>query len=239
MPDAMRIYYLIIAIALFVLLRFTSRWLNSISASRSLHRLLLRGFPFLEFVIWLAFGLWMLNRLFTDWPYYSVMVAAIAVSLVIITSWYFLRDFISGIILKTETPFEKNQLVRTTTHQGVLTKVGYRSLELCNDKGEVVKIPYSQLTSSAINLSEKGTNLQGHETVLRIKSKVPLHEIAGEINSSLLLLPWIAVNQDPKINIIEQSDDNYIISVFYQTIHPESALQVNYFLKSRFVGERE
>lgn len=229
----MKLYFLFIALGLFVVLRFTSRMLSTMSAKQSVRRILLRVFPLFEFLVWLGFGLWGLNLMLSDYTFYSTLVVALVIILVVIVGWYFLRDFVAGVILKTEVPFEINQQIKTTTHRGTLQKAGYRSVELIDDKGAIIKIPYSQLSSSSFTVVDINSQ-HGHEVLLKVKSNISFDNLNSSIRQALLLLPWVSVNREPCIKEMEHSDDYSIIAVSFHTIGNQSHSKVEHYLRSKF-----
>ncbi|PKP38993.1 MAG: hypothetical protein CVT98_03820 [Bacteroidetes bacterium HGW-Bacteroidetes-15] len=233
----MTIYYLLFAIGIYWVLRFLVRLLNSIPAQRNIHKFMLRIFPLVEFIIWIAFSIWVLNSLFSESSYYGVLISAAAGSLVLIFGWYFLRDFVSGIILKTEIPFEINQRITIPHAEGILRKTGYRSIEIETDQGGLVKIPYSQLTSNAINLQNVDESMQGNETKLRLKSTLPIQDVKDKIVKSILLLPWSSINRDPQIKVIEQNDEYNTFLVNFYSISNRHASYICQHLKNYFEAD--
>lgn len=229
----MKIYFLFFALGLFLVLRLTSRLLNTMSAKQSVRRMMLRIYPLFEFLVWLGFGLWGLNLLLSDYTFYSTLVVALVIILVVIVGWYFLRDFVAGVILKTEVPFEINQQIKTATHKGTLQKAGYRSVELIDNKGEVIKIPFSQLSSSSFSVVDVNSQ-QGHEVLLKVKSDISFDTLSSSIKQSLLLLPWVSVNREPCIKEIEHIDNSSLIAVFFHTVGDQSPSKVEHYLRSKF-----
>jgi small-conductance mechanosensitive channel len=230
----MTIYYFLFAIGIFVVLRYLSRVVGSVTSNRAIYKILIRLFPVVELLVWLAFGLWAINRLFSDFVYYPVLVSAVAVGIVLVVGWYFLRDFISGIILKAEIPFEKNQHIGVADHQGMLRKVGYRSIEIETHRGELIKIPFSKLASGAIHLFNKNDSLQSHELSLTVSSSIPMQEVRDRITKSLLLLPWVAINKEPSIELVEQTPTHNLLSISYHTTSSSYASNVNQYLSAKF-----
>lgn len=230
----MSIYYLIFAIGIFLVLRLLYRLLNTIVASKKIHRFIHRVFPLLEFTIWITFSLWVLNRLFSDTSFYLILMAAVIGSLVLIIGWYFLRDFVAGIILKTEILFEIKQRVKTPQAEGILRKTGYRSIEIETDQGELVKIPYSRLTTNAIYLQNKDESSLGHEVVLKVKSNIPIQEFKDNVINEILLLPWSSINKEPKVKVIEQNDEYNTFLINYYSISSRHASLIAQHLKQTF-----
>jgi small-conductance mechanosensitive channel len=233
----MTIYYLIFAIGFFVILRFISRLLNSIPASKNIHKLLLRIFPLVEFAVWMALGIWIMNNIFSDSPYYSTIISATIGIIALIIGWYFLRDFISGIILKTEIAFEVNQRIKIPQAEGLLKKMGYRTIEIETDKGDIVKIPYTQLASNVINLQNTDSIMQGHETHIHIDAKLPIQDVKERIEKCILVLPWSSINKLPHINITEQNDTFNTFSIQFYAISNKHAAYISQQIKSCFENE--
>jgi small-conductance mechanosensitive channel len=175
----------------------------------------------------------------SDYPFYSTLVIAVVIILVAIVAWYFLRDFVAGVVLKTEVPFEINQQIKTTTHTGTLRKAGCRSIELMADKGECIKIPYSQLSSNSFTVVDSNASQQGHEVILKVKSDLPFDDLSSSIKQSLLLLPWVSVNREPCIKELEHSDDSSVVAVFYHTIGNKSSPKVAHYIRSKFEGLKD
>lgn len=230
----MSLYFLFFAVVLFVVLRYSARWLGNVSTSSWLHNLLVRLFPLIEFLAWFAFGLWVFNRLLGNYSYYHVIIVSLALAMVLIVGWYFLRDFISGIILKIEIPFEKDQRIGVGDIDGVLLKVGYRSLEIETASGQRIKIPYSKLAISSIQLFNQNEYMHNHEVTFKVKSEKAMHELETDICNFLLLLPWVAPNSQPSVKVEQQIGGDNKITVSYNTVANKNEGLVNRHLKTEF-----
>lgn len=230
----MTIYYLVFAIGIFLVLRYLSRVLASVTSNRRVLKGLIRTFPLIELIVWLAFGLFVLSRLFSDMEYYPVLVSAVAIGLVLIVSWYFLRDFISGIILKTEIPFTENQQIGVLDKMGILRKVGYRSIEVETGKGELVKIPYSHLASDSIRLFSKNESVQAYELKLTVENTIALSEAKSRIAQAMLLLPWVVTHRDPLVSLEHQTDTQNTFLVSYYTTSDNYSSFINQHLIKQF-----
>jgi small-conductance mechanosensitive channel len=156
---------------------------------------------------------------------------------VLILGWYFLRDFVSGIILKTEIPFEINQRIKIPQAEGILRKMSYRSIDVETDQGGLVKIPYSQLTTNAINLQNIDKSMLGNETQLRLKSSLPIQDVKDKIVKSILLLPWASINREPQIKVIEQSEEYNTFVVIFYSISNRHAAYICQHLKNYFESD--
>ncbi|MBS4061047.1 MAG: mechanosensitive ion channel [Bacteroidetes bacterium] len=230
----MTIIYFILAFVLFLALRFISRLASSVPAKKNIHKFLLRAFPMVEFVIWLAFGLWIINYFFKENSFYGILVSIAAGSLIILLGWYFLRDFVAGIILKTEIAFEVNQRIKTSQYEGILRKMGYRSIEIESESGEQVKIPYGMITANAIVLQNLDESIHGSETSLRVSALVPVQEMKDRISKEILLLPWSSINHEPIIRLSQQEATFNTFLVHFYSISNKHTSYICQHLKSTF-----
>ncbi|MFP4555737.1 MAG: mechanosensitive ion channel domain-containing protein [Bacteroidales bacterium] len=219
----MNIRYLIFAIALFVVLRFTMSMVKSLPRNKSVKRILTRTFPLVEFAIWLGFGFWVLSRVFSDYTYYHLLISVAVGCLVLIVGWYFLRDFIAGIILKAEISFENNQHIRTPQADGILRKLGYRSIEIESSNGELVKIPFSQLATNSIHLQNVDETMQGHETTFSVSSKIPIQNVKDNVSYEVMLLPWASITHQPSIKVIDQGEEMNTYKVHFHALSDRHA----------------
>lgn len=230
------LYYLAYAIGIFILLRLAWRLTKKANANKKYHKLILRGFPILELAIWAGYLLWLVNHAFGDSEYFTLTVASILIIFLIIISWYFFRDFIAGIILKAEFPFEINQRITTQSCEGTLKKLGYRSLELEMDSGDIVKIPYSQMASHSIHLQNMEDSLRGHETLVKANASIPIQKAKEQIIKEVLLTPWSTIKQLPTIRVVEQTDQTNTYSVHFHSVSSKHAASISQHLKTIFDG---
>ncbi len=233
----MTIIYFILAFVLFLALRFISRLASTVPAKKSIHKFLLRAFPMVEFIIWIAFGLWILNYFFEDNSFYGILVSIAAGSLIFLLGWYFLRDFVAGIILKTEIAFEVNQRIKTSQHEGILRKLGYRSIEIETENGEQIKIPYGMITANAIVLQNLDESSHGSETSLRVTSSVPVQEMMDRISKEILLLPWSSINHEPIIRVSQQEASFNLFLVHFYSLSKRHTSLISQHLKNTFEND--
>lgn len=76
----------------------------------------------------------LVDQLFIGMAAYPILTGSLIILLVGLFGWYFLRDFVSGIILKAENAFETGQQIQTAQVSGTIKKLGYRSLEVVTNE---------------------------------------------------------------------------------------------------------
>ncbi|MDD2196722.1 MAG: mechanosensitive ion channel [Bacteroidales bacterium] len=228
------LYYFAFAVALFFMLRLASRLAKTILTSKKYHKVILRGFPIFELAVWGAFVLWVVNQALGSSEYATLATASVLIIFLLIISWFFLRDFIAGIILKTEFPFEVNQRIAASNFDGSIKRLGYRSLELEKDNGDIVKIPYSLIASRSIHLQNMEDSLRGHETLVKASTKIPVQTAKDIITKEVLLTPWATTKQVPTIRVVEQTDQTNTYSVHFHSVSSKYAASISQHLKTVF-----
>ncbi|MFN2394602.1 MAG: hypothetical protein ABR597_02830, partial [Bacteroidales bacterium] len=94
------VYTIIVAIALFVLLRAGRYFINLATRNNRYHDYFLRIFPWVEVILWFAFIFWTLTLFFGGTSLYPVVSGSMAVAFVLLFSWFVLRDFFSGAVIR-------------------------------------------------------------------------------------------------------------------------------------------
>ena len=93
---------IILAVALYIFLRSVSSIFSLFANKEKIKIIFLRLFPVIEMILWFAYAFWASHQLFKDLPVYPLLAGTMIIVRVIIFGWYLLRDFISGILLKSE-----------------------------------------------------------------------------------------------------------------------------------------
>src|SRR3989339_1591120 len=156
-----------VAVALFVILRLVSSYFQILTGKRKIRKMFRKVFPVVQMFLWVAYAFWAFDQLFIGMVAYPILTGSLIILIVVVFGWYFLRDFFSGIILKAENAFEAGQQIQTAEVSGTIKKLGYRSMEIANSEGELVKIPYSLLASQKIVKPADTSNWT--EQIIRLK----------------------------------------------------------------------
>ena len=227
---------LAVAVALFIVLRFVSSYFPVVCGKQKIRLIFLKVFPFIELLLWFSFIFWAINKVFIDLPYYRILTGSIIVVIVSIFGWYFLRDFVSGIILKAENAFEKGQPIHIDQISGSIKKLGHRSMQIHTGEGEYVKIPYSVLSAKNIVKPADTGNWHEHVIILKIPSHIHPEKIINLLNKRLIEMPWIISGEHININISHDQAGNFLAEIHLQSINPEMSIKTELILQS-FVNE--
>ena len=212
-----------VAIALYLILRFVSTYFRVITGKRKIWKIFLKVFPVLQMLLWVAFVFWAFERLFMGMKAYPVLTGSFIILMVGLFGWYFLRDFIAGIILKAENGFETGQQIRTSEVSGTIKQLGYRSMGIVTCEGEMVKIPYSLLTSQKIVKPADRVNWVEQFITLNIKSDYAPDKIQNMLRIRILEMPWIVSDDSLNLKITSDNAGNHIAEIHVHLHSPEMA----------------
>lgn len=208
---------------LFFLLRLSGRLIRLAPLKKSMHKTLLRSFPVLEFVSWVIYAFWASSMIFGDKAFFPTLQTAIIIMLLLALGWFLLRDFIAGIVLKTENAFELNENIKTSFAEGRLVKLGNRSLEIESDTGERIRLPYSRLSNELIVRMPRGGNFLSHEMLLKVSKSIPQSSVQEQLRVFILSQPWTAIQREPVIKVAAEEEQDTTYKIQFFTFSPKHA----------------
>lgn len=225
------LWVMLIAIALLILLRWMPRIINMLRIRPNTRRLLRRGFPAVEALIWIIFIFWALGQFWGDAPFYNTLLAGGFLLLLALSGWFALRDFSAGIILKAEDAFEPGQYIRLKDREGQIIYAGHRSLTIETHLGEKVKIPYNRIAGQERSLGIPGEH--NHSGILQLKfpKKRPANEMISHIRHIILNTPWASATHEPRIKLTSEDDAQYYFEVIVYSGSEEHLRKVEAHLR--------
>ena len=234
-----------VAIALYVILRFVCTYFPVVVGKRGIRKIFLKGYPVAQMIIWFAFAFWALKHLYFGMVGYPILIGSSIILLVGLFGWYFLRDFISGIILRAENAFETGQQIRTSEVAGTIKTLGYRSMGIITCEGELVKIPYTLLNSQKFVKPADAGNWVEQIFRLKISTTHSPEKIQNLLKIRILEMPWIVSDDSLKIRITKDEAENYIVEIHAHLYSAEMAIKteenlvgfVNEVLSNRTANE--
>lgn len=231
------IYIVILGFGLFFAMQLIHRMARMIPGDSRWRDLLLRSLPLAEFVVWITFAFWAAANVFAGLPIGGLVQSVMAVVLVAVLGWYVLRDFLNGILLKSENDFRKGQFIKTSFVSGRILSLGYRALQLETDKGEKVRIPYSRLAEGVITRPPQKGQSHTHMLSLAIQPDQERPLLTAEVLRELVNMPWVIAEDDPAANLNQDAEGKPLLEIKFSVIKEEHAMlverQLQGFLKKK------
>jgi small-conductance mechanosensitive channel len=211
------VYTIVVAIALFVLLRAGRYFLGLATRNNRYHNYFLRIFPWLEVILWFVFIFWTLTMFFGGTSLYPVISGSMAVAFVLLFSWFVLRDFFSGAVIRASQALEPGIFIKSDVFSGTIISLGYVSMVIRSVEGERIIIPYSRFAGKHISRMESREKGKSQIIKMEINQKQGAQNIQKYIKRKILELPWVIAGEEIKVKLMPQ-DDYYIAEISFQSM---------------------
>ncbi len=203
---------LLIAIAFRVLRRISQASI----VRESLRNVSKKGLPALELATWIVYAFWGVHVFFGDALFLDTIVVVMVVFLLAALGWYVFRDFLAGVLIRAEKSLEPGLVLRTPSVAGKISKLKSLAIEIVNDDGELVRIPYSRLNQDLIVLPPRQEdNLPHHLEMTLLPGHSP-GEIQKRLMEALLAMPWI-VSPAPEVRVEKAPGGQAVLHITYHT----------------------
>jgi hypothetical protein len=219
------LYLVLVGVLLFLFLQLASRFVHALAKKNAFKPLVLNLFPLVELGAWVAYAFWGAWVLFGGMRHYDLVMAVMAALLVFAIAWYVFRDFFSGMMLKSEYKLERGQVIQTPLGGGRIIGLRRRFLELENEKGEKIRIPYSRLSNQWISLPADTEKSFAHRMVIPLTGHVEPASLKSMINQAMMGMPWI-IGPPPNIKILKDEGGHSVLDIRYELLKEEHALIV-------------
>jgi len=177
----------------------------------------------LDFLIALSLVFWLLHRLLGSSPIRPMIAAALVLMLLGFFGWYWGRDFISGIILKSENFTDNERMVCYHHHHGRIIRQGLRYLEFQTEDGEIIKIPYSRIHRESPLQFRFRDRTHAMTLNFTMVDPVDTDPLLTRIRRTILNSPWAMTGVDPIITLIPESEGILRLKITVYTLNPSHA----------------
>lgn len=183
--------FLITGVSLYLVFRLLTRIITTVISRTGTRTLVQAVMPIGELVAWTAYAFWGAYLMFGNFYYYHLVIGVMAVLLIFGFSWFLFRDFLAGVLLKSENSLVVGQTIKTLSVQGKIQKLGPRFMEVVNTSGEMVRIPYSRISNEMITLPPDDADNLPHHIELDLQTIESPDQIKAFILDQLVAMPWV------------------------------------------------
>lgn len=198
--------------------------------------------PVSELMVWGLFFIWAIQFLYNKGYLVAMMPAIIFIIIILYLAWFGLKDIIAGVVFKTSNQLQTNDQITIAERDiaGKVISVKKTFLELEDETGRLVIIPYSKITGAIIFKNSPSHSLLSHSFKLKltpVNKETDVSELAEKIKSFILVLPWTSQKKQPKISVDEESDDFIVFSLTIYTPHETYFTQTEKQVVKAFGGK--
>ncbi|MFN8255193.1 MAG: mechanosensitive ion channel [Bacteroidales bacterium] len=166
-----------------------------------------------EIFSWFLFISMGLERFYQYMPSVSLILAIALILISVWVSWFILRDYIAGLIIKLENAHQKGEVIKSGDYKGKIIALCSRHIEIEDEDSGIVKIPYSKLFISRPFKLET-TNHSSREIVfLEIPNPEDKSELLESIQKFANLLPWTNNKDNTEVSIEKENNKTIIIKL--------------------------
>lgn len=219
------LYFLITGLAIFIFLKFGARILDAVLARMPLKPETARWFSVVEVVIWVAYVYWGSYVLFGHIRYYDLLILSMTLLLAFGVAWFFFRDFFAGMMIRTDYGLKAGQYIRTPDAEGYIVRLGSRFLELKNEQGEKIKLPFSQISGQWLQLPADMERSLTSQLLISLPANISVPLIKKAVEAAMMGMPWI-IGTPPAINIKTDTEGHIQMEVRYDLLKKEHSLLV-------------
>jgi hypothetical protein len=230
MPEVSTTQFELLKLILVLVTVFSTLWvlkfiINNAPIRKNIKSRITRAAPSIEAIIWLAFIIWSIRHLIQNDIWNSIGVMVVMLMVLILLSWFVLRDYLAGVVIKSDGSMRLNDRIRVRNVEGRITSMGLRSMIITADSGETVNMPYSAISGEISSKPNPSEDLISNTFNITIARHFDAAFTFNHIRKSLLNAPWSSVRKFPEIKLIKDSGD---IFQFEITVY---SIKVVYFQK--------
>jgi hypothetical protein len=168
--------------------------------------------PLLGLILVVIYVLWAVRKLWGDYPYSVPILGTMVLGVVVAASWFAIRDFIAGVILKAGRACQVGDYVRIGNIHGRIEKMGFRVLSIETSQGDEAILPYSKITRDSLLRTPVIAGAHLHVFQLKPPEKISMTEFKTTIRQCAMLSHWSSVVREPEVAVID--DQNCEVTVF-------------------------
>jgi len=213
LPLFSSIEFLVFILTIYILLRVAVKIISYINVLRKPHIFIKKILPIVDLTILVLITFWFIYRFFIDSDLLPIIVAIVALIFLGLFGWHWGRDFIAGIILKSENYFEKNKKIRLNNQSGKIIKTTLRYLEFETDEGEAIRVPYSKISGEYFSKLSPGEKYESHLITLQVEKTSDTKTLLETLRKNIYNSPWYLARKEPVIEILSSDSGGYKINL--------------------------
>ena len=221
----------IILFVLFTIIRFGFPYLMR---NKKKSNQWLKYFRLIELFIWLFFFSWFLFRFAEAKSLFAFVIFGIQLGILYLIFRFWLTDLIAGIIFKHSNQIDIGDSIHYEGHAGKIIKIGGRSIEIENEEGNSVFIPYRKVTSAIFSKTESATQSSGFTFELETSLDGDIDITTEKIKTYIVALPWSSIRKSPIISLKGRSNNSILFSITVYSIDRSFFSKIENQVRNKF-----
>ncbi len=176
--------------------------------------------PLVEAVLVLIAVAWIANRFFADRPALAPFVTLGILGVAVAAAWLPLRDLVSGVLLRSESEFERDQWIHVEGIEGRVRGVGLRALEVERDDGLRVRVPWHRLAMVPYARATSGEAARAHTFTVEVQRSRRPAEHLSTLHAAALNCFYSSPRVEPQVRLLEERERSILCEVTVYAADP-------------------
>lgn len=229
------IYKIIIsALLLFIFFRAVAYTLPLFQKKIRILKILKQYLPLIEFILWILFTIIAFKNFLEDNQYFAFALFVIMLAIAIWASRMLLKDYIAGIIFKTNSDFVIGDTISFTEFSGIINKFKFRTIEIESDDSEIIQIPYSFILENSIKKRRPKEDVSTYTFNITVSKSDNIEKITEDIKQTIYYLPWTSVKKEALIKLASETKTTVIFEITVYSVTKEYNYKIENQLKEKF-----
>lgn len=230
--------FIVIGFVILAIFRFLSIYVPVWLKKQKFVAVFSKVFPVVELMIWLIFLMRQLDVFMQQNQMIAYSLMIILFAIVLLLSWFGLRDIAAGIIFRAAGRFAPNDMVVINKYKGRLQNYHLMTIEVETDSGETIFIPYHKALNKS-GVKSDPADILGHYTfTLNVAAQKELKQTIHDIRTTIINMPWTSGKSDPKINIVEVGNKNYKLDITVYSIEKIYLFKIENTLQQKYAANK-
>jgi small-conductance mechanosensitive channel len=223
LPFFSTIGFIVFILLIYLFLRVLAKIASYINPFKKSYFIVKRILPIIDLATVAIVIFWITFRIFRDSEALPIITSVVAIILLGLLGWFWGRDFVAGIILKSENYFERNEKIQLNNKSGRIIKTTLRYLEFETDDGETIRVPYSKISSDYFSKLSPDEKYESHLITLNVNEIADTKALRESLKKNIYNSPWYLAAKEPVIEIISSAEAGYKINLNVYTINSSHA----------------
>ncbi len=221
----------IVLFVLFSLIRFGFPYLLR---DKKKKYLIQKYFHLAELIVWIFFFSWFLFVFAEIKSLFVFIIFGLLLGVIYLLFRFWLIDIIAGVIFRNSNRINQGDSIQIKELSGKVIKIGTRTIEIENDEGNSVYIPYRKLASAIYSRTESVAQTSGYSFELETSLEEDIDLITENIKSSIIALPWSSIKKSPQISLKGQTDKSLIFNITIYSIDKSFSSKIENHVRNKF-----
>ncbi len=226
--------FIFIGLILFFVFRLLKFFIPFFFKRKENRKIFYKYLPLIELLAWILYLTWAIQFFTKNNQLFAIGLFVILTVTAIWSSWFILKDYISGIVFKTSGKFSLYETIKINDFSGEIISFKPRTLELETENGKSLFIPYSKLLKEIITKADKAEMISSHSFTVNVKKKDTLNSLTERIRKEILFLPWSSIKKEPQIKPISEDNLHYVFRVTVYSLEKKYFYQIESRVKEQF-----